>query len=281
MQTLPEISTAWLVTSVIATLFNIIFPIVLAIWLTRRMGEKFKFVLYGALIFLVFQLLTRVPLVTLLGQQFGATIRQSDTLRWLWLGGLALTAGLFEEIGRYVGYRRLMRNDARNWRQGVLYGVGHGGFEAAVFVGILGVLGLINVIVLTQLDLATLGLSAEQQQQIAGQLQTVAEQPGWFPLLAAWERLWSMAFHVGLSLLVLQVFWRKQWRWLWLAIAAHAGVNFIAAGVIPLLDASMLWAELVIMLAGLLGLWLIFALRRAEPDGEQKREVPTTGEVQM
>ena len=268
MQTLPEISTAWLVTSVIATLFNIIFPIVLAIWLTRRMGEKFKFVLYGALIFLVFQLLTRVPLVTLLGQQFGGTIQQSDTLRWLWLGGLALTAGLFEEIGRYVGYRRLMRNDARNWRQGVLYGVGHGGFEASVFVGLLGIFGLINVIVLTQLDLATLGLSAEQQQQIAGQLQTVAEQPWWFPLLAAWERIWALAFHVGLSLLVLQVFWREQWRRLWLAIALHAVVNFVGAGITPLFGLNILWGEVVVTLAGLLGLWLIFALRRAEPNGE-------------
>lgn len=272
MNELPTISPAWIAASIGAILFNIIFPIVLAIVLTRRLREKFKFVLYGALIFLIFQLLTRIPLITVAGQLLPPSLRQSVTFQWVWVGLLSLTAGLFEEIGRYVGYRWLMRKDARTWRQGVLYGVGHGGFEASVFVGLLGILGVVNIIVLTQLDLASLGLTAQQQQEVIGQLQVVAEQPWWFPLLSAWERIWSIAFHVSMSILVLQVIWRKQWRWLGYAIAAHAAVNFIAAGVIPLLRINMIWSEVVVALAGGLGLWVVFALRRGESHIEREGE---------
>lgn len=41
-----------------------------------------------------------------------------------------------------------MRNEDKTWAKGVLYGIGHGGFEAAVFVGGLGLLTVINLIAL-------------------------------------------------------------------------------------------------------------------------------------
>ncbi len=150
--------------------------------------------------------MTRVPLVQFAQLALRPYLEGSAVLRWTWLFVLSLTAGLFEEIGRYVGYRWLLRNDAKTWAQGVLYGLGHGGCEAALFVGGLGALTLVNIAVLSRLDVANLGLPPEQQQLVAQQLSAIAAQPWWYPLLGAWERIWALAFHVAMSLVVLQVF---------------------------------------------------------------------------
>ncbi len=272
MNEFPALSPWWLAALAATTLFHAIFPIALAILLIQRLGEKLKFVLYGAIIFLLFQLLTRVPLVIIAGQLLGPILQESLALRWVWVALLALTAGLAEEIGRYIGYRWLMPNEARTWEQGVLYGVGHGGFEAVILVGFLGnFVSLINLLLLRYIDPALMGVTTEQQQLVVQQLTALAAQPWWFPLLGAWERLWAIPFHVALSLLVLQVFWRSQQRWLWYAVALHTIVNFIAAGALPLLSVDMLWIEGLIALVGLGSLWMIRRFRQVTPSAPDYR----------
>jgi uncharacterized membrane protein YhfC len=103
-------------------------------------------------------------------------------------------------------------------------------------------------------------------------LAAIAAQPGWAPLLGAWERLWTLPLHVALSLMVLQVFRRGSLRWLWLAILAHALVDLVAAGITPILQLSgmpaLLVPEAIVTVVGLLSLWAIWALRdRPDQDG--------------
>jgi hypothetical protein len=65
--------------------------------------------------------------------------------------------------------------------------------------------------------------------------------------------------------MVLQVFRRGQMWWLWLAIATHTLVNLIAVGIAPALalqgTAAILIPEVIVMLAGIAGLWVIWRLR--------------------
>lgn len=257
-----SISGAWFAASITALAFNIVFPVVLAVVLVRRFRERFRFVWYGALIFFLFQIATRVPLITVAQVALARTLQSSTTVRWAWLFVLALSAGLFEEIGRYIGYRWLLRRDAKTWEQGVLYGLGHGGIEAIVLVGGLGMVQIVSLVALSRLNLATAPLSPAQQQAVAQQLAAVAAQPWWFPLLGAWERVWAIAFHVALSLVVLQVFWRNQRRWLLLAIVAHFVLNFVSVGLLQLGTNAVL-VEGVIAAMGLMALWVIFRLRHA------------------
>jgi len=57
MQT--PVIVAW----VIALLIQILFPIALMVWFQRRYSVGWRVFLYGALIFFVFQMITRVPVV--------------------------------------------------------------------------------------------------------------------------------------------------------------------------------------------------------------------------
>jgi uncharacterized membrane protein YhfC len=254
----------WLISSMISAGFVILYPIVLAIVANRRLGVGWRYFGYGALIFFLFQLITRIPLVLWLQNVLAPQLRASVALNLAWIVVLALTAGLTEEIGRYLGYRWFMKREEKTWNKAVMYGLGHGGFESMVFVGGLLLLTVINVLFLSLSGINTLPES--QRAAVEQQFATINAAPAWAPLGAAWERLWTVPFHVSASVLVLQVFQRRRLFWLWLAVLWHTLVDFLAVGLVLWLGSSTgaLFSEVWITIVGLFSLWLIWRLRREE-----------------
>ncbi|HWQ84616.1 MAG TPA: YhfC family glutamic-type intramembrane protease [Anaerolineales bacterium] len=139
--------------------------------------------------------------------------------------GLGLSAGLWEELTRYAVYRWWAR-DARSWRKGLLLGAGHGGIEAA-FVGILVLLTFINMLAARNIDLTDF-YTGEELVIAVQQVNTYWGSAWYEPLAGALERAFSIPAQIALSILVLQVFTRKQIRWLWAAIAWHAVIDAVA-----------------------------------------------------
>jgi uncharacterized membrane protein YhfC len=260
-----QISSGWIAAAIVAIVFEIVYPLALGLVIRRRLGVSWRYFGYGALIFFLFQLISRVPITLAIQSAIAPQLQASHTALVAWIAVSALTAGLFEEIGRYVGYRWLMKRVEKTWDKAVMYGLGHGGLESMLFVAGLSAITLINVLALSQMDLNTLPLSAEQRARIAQQLGAIAAQPGWLPLIAAWERLWTVPFHIAMSVLVLQVFRRGSIRWLWLAVLAHTLADLLGAGIAPILGLTGLSAallpEAIITVMGLLGVWVIWALR--------------------
>lgn len=264
----PSIHGGWIATTVFVIAFVVAYPLVLALIARRKLEVSWRYFGFGALIFFLFQLISRVPLVNILGQALGSQLRSSQALTWIWLFALALTAGMFEEVGRYIGYRWLMRREEKTWKKAVMYGLGHGGLESIVLVGGMGVLSLITLLGLA--NAAPGSLSAAQQTQAAQAIATVNAQPVWIPLLGAWERLWTIPVHVALSVIVLQVFRRGKINWLWLAILAHFLVDFTALAIPQMLGASTT-ARLIVEGAaaffGLLAIWITWSLRDRPEQG--------------
>jgi len=264
--TLPQPSLGWYLASLAMISFVIVYPLALALVAHRRLQVSWRYFWFGALIFLLFQLVTRVPLVSILGVALAPALRASPVARWVWLVALALTAGLAEEIGRYVGYRWLMGREEKTWRKAVMYGMGHGGLESIVLVGGGALLSLVGVAV-TVATVHPASLPAAQRHTVIAQFTALAAQPGWTPLLGAWERLWTLPFHIAMSVIVLQVFRRGQLRWLWVAVGAHALLDFVSVALIQALSTSLptrtidLIVEGFIAAVGLVAIWVIFALR--------------------
>jgi uncharacterized membrane protein YhfC len=276
-----QLSGARVAFTIAAALFEILLPLVVALIARRRLGVGWKYFGYGALIFVLFQLITRVPLVQVLQGLLAPQLQASRPLLLAWIAALALTAGLTEEIGRYVGYRWLMKREEKTWGKAVMYGIGHGGIESMLLVAGLTLIGLINLLALSATNLDALPVSPEQRAQIKQQLAAVAAQPAWVALVGVYERVWALAFHVAMSVVVLQVFRRGGMKWLWLAVAAHALLDLLAAGLPPLLGlqgmAALLVPEAIVTVAGLLGLWAIWALRDrpGERESDDVVAVPT------
>src|SRR5580765_5292708 len=100
--------------------FDILFPLLVGFFIHRRYHVRWRFFLYGALVFFLSQIVIRIPLTQVVQAVFGAQLQASETLLYAWLAVLALTAGIFEEVGRWLGYRFLIKHD-RTWRVGLMY----------------------------------------------------------------------------------------------------------------------------------------------------------------
>ncbi len=229
----------------IAIVFEIIFPLVIGYFIHRRYGVRWKIFLYGALVFFLSQIITRIPLVQVAQSLLAPTLQASQTFLYVWFVVLAVTAGLFEEIGRYLGYRFLVKND-KTWQVGLMFGAGHGGLESMLLIGGLAILGLVNVIVISTTDFSQLNLPAEQLAQIQAARQQIAALEWWMPLLGAYERFVTIFFHIALSILVLQTFLRNSLWWLIGAIVIHAAVDF--AAILLARQVGALWTEAALTL---------------------------------
>lgn len=257
-----RISTGFLVSLAISALLVISYPFLLGFRIHKRYQASWRFFAYGAGIFVVFQLVMRIPLVQIIQALFGNQLRASNTLQIAWLVALSFSAGLFEEIGRYVGYRWIMPNEQRSWKIGVMYGLGHGGIEAILLVGLT---QLVTLGLLAFSPILSTILPAEIQGLLVGQTAALVGSPPWLPFLAAWERLWTVLFHCAMSLVVLQVFRQRRTGWLWLAVALHTITNIVVV-IIPTLFSlpeltSQLLSEVLVGLIGLIALWAILQFK--------------------
>ncbi|QBD82359.1 YhfC family intramembrane metalloprotease [Ktedonosporobacter rubrisoli] len=270
MQSSVSLNQGWLIGTIVTAVFVICYPIVLAIIARKRLHVSWRYFWYGALIFFLFQLITRIPLVIWLQTLFASQLKASLAFRIAWIVALALTAGLAEEIGRYIGYRWLMKREEKTWSKAIMYGIGHGGLESILFVGGQVILGLVGTITLASLLASNpASLPAGTREVAMHQLAAINAQPVWLAFLGGWERLWTLPFHIAMSVVVLQVFRRNNIAWLWLAILLHACLDFLTAGLPLWLGArpeTSLVVEGVVTVSGLFALWLIWRLRdKREP----------------
>lgn len=249
-------------------------PVVLWLWLRRRWPEAFtwRLVIVGALMFVLSQVV-RLPLLGGLTALFQRGVLPNPPQELSFVLNvlvLSLTAGLFEETARYIGYRWLAQ-DARTWKQGLVYGAGHGGVEA-VILGALAATTVATMISLQNVDVSTLPIPPEQQAQTARQIAEFWSAPWYLTLLGWVERVFALLLHLSLSVMVLQVFVRRQWRWLALAIGWHTLVN---AGAVTVLQSyGPLATEAALAVVALLSLMIIFNFQRVSPAEAQGRITP-------
>ena len=270
MSSMLHVSPALLVMVVVATIFVVVLPFILGGIAHKKLAVGWKYFWFGALVMLVAQPLTRVPLIDLLHTVLAPLLSTSIAFTWIWLVIQAVTAGLFEEVGRYVGYRLFMRREPKTWAKAVMYGIGHEGLESVLLGGGLQiVLPLLGAVIFSSINLNSLPIA--QRQAAIQQIAFVNAVPVWSPLLIAWGRLWSFPLQVALSVMVLQVFRQRQMRWLVLAILFHALIDFLTLA-LPQAFGQSTAIQLLIngMLCGfgLLGVWIIWRLRA--PDDEEK-----------
>ena len=175
-------------------------PIVLAIIFYRKEKVAIKSFLVGVLCFTVTQILIRVPLLQLLQltDWYKNLVNSSIFLATLLL---ALSAGIFEEVGRFLSFRYVLK-DGLEWKDGVAFGIGHGGIEAMY----IGLTNINNIALSLAINSGTFDniiakqLPAEVADTIKDQLTSIA--PATF-LAGGLERLFTIFIHIGLSLLVL------------------------------------------------------------------------------
>ena len=220
-------------------------------WLIRKHHARFSTILIGAGTFIVFALiLESIMHQMVLKGPAGAGIL-GNTLLYAIYGGMA--AGIFEETGRFISMKYLMRDEPSGPIPGVAYGIGHGGAEVIIIFTLTMVSNLVISALINsgQTGILFAKVPADAASQVQAQLDQLTSATAGTWLIGLWERFSALILHVGLSVLVWAAV-RKGGKWMWLfpaAILLHALVD---AGVVLLQKSiGMVPLELVIFAASL------------------------------
>ncbi|KPC99058.1 hypothetical protein LR69_02750 [Geobacillus sp. BCO2] len=222
-----------------------------------------------ALIFLVFSQVLEKALHIAVLEPGRPALKGTDSV-WLFVLYAALAAGVFEEIGRYVGFRWLLKRH-REYGDGLSFGLGHGGAEAVL----LGVLGAVNVMVLSILIQSGAFDKTIAPSLPVGQAELIKKQvlhtPFAMYVLGGLERLFALAVHTALSLVVLLGVRKRQFRYVVYAILIHAAMDVLPA----LYQAKVVtnvWAvEAVLLIWAVAAVSFICRIKPAFEQGGEKR----------
>ena len=199
------VPTASLITCAISLVVCLVLPL-LALLIFAAKNRKQGILsgwLLGAAGFVVTQLLIRVPILNALAAQ-DWFVRFSQNHLFLYAFSLAFTAGLFELAGRFAVAKLMRKNLSR--KRSLAAGLGHGGIEAILLVGLTYVN---NLVYMTMINAGTFdaaiaqtaasGVDVSQLELIRTQL--VEYHPAMF-LLGGFERLLAMTAHTAMTMLV-------------------------------------------------------------------------------
>jgi len=149
---------------------------------------------------------------------------------------LAMTAALFEVVARFAVAKILQKN--MNYQQGVAAGLGHGGIEAIILIGMTYVNNLLYAVMINSgafdATVAQTGaLPVPNATELVEQLNQIktalVETPAYAFYLAGYERILCVLFHTAMSLLVCyMVYKKKALVGVGIAFAAHFFVDFVS-----------------------------------------------------
>lgn len=207
----------------ISAIISIILPIVTAIYFYKKYKISFKNVAVGALIFFVF-----VIILEALMHRYILIINTTTSVffsnPWLYAIYGAFAAGIFEETGRFVGYRFLLKGRTER-KDALAYGIGHGGLEAILLGGIASIQNLVFAVMINNGTLNA-KLPEVTAQQIHNSLISTSS---YLFLLGGFERAFAFTIQLLLSLVVLYGIKERKYIYLLYAILIHAAIDFPAA----------------------------------------------------
>lgn len=223
----PTLSIVLIITNM---LLGIIIPVGLVVFFRKKYQASVKSFFVGCAVMLLFALvLEQIVHMVVLGSAAGVAI-QSRTWAYALYG--ALMAGVFEETGRFLAMRYVLKKEHKDAHNALMYGAGHGGFEMFVILSMGMVNNLIYALMInmgqTQTLLASLDDVSKNTLQAA--FDTLIQTPSWQFALSPVERIAAITAQIGLSVIVWFAVTGKKSRmsFLFLAIALHALLDGVA-----------------------------------------------------
>jgi uncharacterized membrane protein YhfC len=219
---------------IISGLLEVFVPIAVGFYIINRFNTSWKNWFSGALMFILS--LIRIPLNLYMNQFIIELFIPLASILFVLVP--SLTAGIFEEVARYIGYKMLMKDNT--YEAGLIYGAGHGGIESIVLVG-LSVLST-GVILLTN-----------PNSLPSGQLASIIATPVYLPFVGVYERIMTIIIHISLSIVVLESIRKSNIKYLIAAIGLHALLNYLAVSVSSF---SIIYSEIIVTVFAIgLGYW--------------------------
>ena len=243
------VSTSSLLFMLLTAVLGIALPLITAIIWCKKKHEPFTTVLIGAATFLLFAIVIEKPLQALVISLDSPVSQFVNARPVLWGIIVGLFPGVFEETGRFVAFKTVLRK--RKQREtGLSHGIGHGGFEALFILGITYIEYFVFAIMLNEGSIVELmiepvkdTLTPEVVKQITGIVEQITTFSAATMGVALVDRLIAVLYHIGASIMVFYAVKDKKKWWLYpLSILIHTVIDGLLglqlAGVFELSDVA-------------------------------------------
>lgn len=244
-----QVPTTTILAMIFTLLISMAVPLFACVWAKKRFKEAVSLnsLVIGAAAFFIFAMVLERVLHSVVFVLAGTVIQENIWLYAIY-GGLA--AGVFEETGRFVAMKFFMKRNLSR-ENSLMYGIGHGGIESIMLVGMTYVSNLVVAFTingggLTKV-LATMD-EATKEATIQG-LAPLWEMPAIQFAAAGVERVCAFALQIALSYLVYTAVRYGKKQFYLLAILLHAAVNAIAVLLVQVLPVLAVEAVLIVMVA--------------------------------
>lgn len=272
MTELQPVSAASSLGMVFSLIIAIGLPIALCLFLYKKKGAKLSAFLSGCVCFFIFTMVLEQTLHSVVLRAAGTALTGNIWLYALY-GGLA--AAVFEEAGRFIVMKHFMKKDL-NRTNALMFGVGHGGIEAILLVG----LTYFNNVMMTvsinsgQISNSLSEMTEENRAAAVQSLSVLWTLPSWQFYMAGIERIQAIALHIALSVFVYKAVKTGRKKFLLLALGLHFAVDSITiaiSGTLPV------WAiEMIVFVLVAAAVYLAYRVYDAddERDGKQSKILP-------
>lgn len=245
------VPTETIIAMAVTVFLTLIITAAVLVFFRKKTKGDFLPVLIGAGTFIVFALI----LESIFHNIVLAVVGQ-DTFMNMWFyaiyGGLA--AGLFEETGRLLSMRFLMKKTLRK-ENAVMFGIGHGCAEMLLLIGLNYVSYIITAVMINTgtFEASLSGMDEALIEQTAEQLSVLWTTPSYMFIISIFERILALAMQICLSYLVYRaVMYRKPVFYI-IAVLVH----FLAdAGLVLLSKAAPIYITEAVLAASV----VIFAV---------------------
>lgn len=223
--TVPSLSIIFMT---ITCVLSIGIPIALLIYLkVIKKADIYPFFV-GCAVMLLFALTLEAWVHRIVLYSSAGQVIQNNIWLYALYGGLM--AGLFEETGRFLAFRFVLRRNLAKNQNALMYGAGHGGFESIVIVGLTMINNLAWSFMINSGNTASLtgGLSGETLSQVEQGINSLITTPSWQFLMGGLERVFAIVLHIALSVLVWFAVKERDRLYLYpLAILIHFAVDAV------------------------------------------------------
>lgn len=203
-------------------------PVILFIFFRKKKEADVLPFFVGCAVMLVFALILESAVHQIvLGSSVGERI-----LGNIWLYALygGMMAGLFEETGRFIAFKTVLKKQDKDVNA-LMYGAGHGGFEAAVLLGITMISNIAIAVMINSGNTSVLTetLSGDALTQMEAALEDMTTTAPYIFLIGIIERVFAVTLQIALSVIVwTAVKNKKRWYLYPAAILIHFVVDAAA-----------------------------------------------------
>ena len=243
------VSTSSMLLILLAAVLGIALPLIAAIIWCKKKHEPFTTVLIGAATILLFAIVIEKPLQALVISLDSPVSQFVNARPVLWGIIVGLFPGVFEETGRLVAFKTVLRKRTQR-ETGLTHGIGHGGFEAMFVLGVTYIEYFVFAIMLNQGSFVEImiepikdTLTPDVVKQITGIVEQITTFSAATMGVALLDRLIAVLYHIGASIMVFYAVKDKKKWWLYpLSILIHTVIDGLLglqmAGVFELSDVA-------------------------------------------